>query len=326
MEVVLKTMILTLWCAAAAVTAVSSANAQSYPNRPVRLIVPYAPGGGSDTTSRIMSQRLAEVLGQQIVIDNRPGAGTIIGAELAAKSPPDGYTLFSGITGTMAINPSIYAKLPYDPVKDFAPIAMIAIGPNVLVVHPSVPAKNVSELIALAKANPGKLTYASSGTGGAPHLAGELFKYMAGIDMVHVPYKGAAPATLDLMAGNVQVMFAGLAPVVPQVKAGKLRPLAVAGAKRSQALPDVPSLSETLKGYDGSTWFAIFAPAGTPDAIINKLSGDMAKIMSRKDVAEQLMLQGYEPWIMGPKQLGPFVSQEIAKWAKVIRTAGIKGE
>ena len=273
-----------------------------------------------------MSQRLAEVLGQQIVIDNRPGAGTIIGAELAAKSPPDGYTLFSGITGTMAINPSIYAKLPYDPVKDFAPIAMIAIGPNVLVVHPSVPAKNVSELIALAKANPGKLTYASSGTGGAPHLAGELFKYMAGIDMVHVPYKGAAPATLDLMAGNVQVMFAGLAPVVPQVKAGKLRPLAVAGAKRSQALPDVPSLSETLKGYDGSTWFAIFAPAGTPDAIINKLSGDMAKIMSRKDVAEQLMLQGYEPWIMDPKELGPFVSQEIAKWAKVIGTAGIKGE
>jgi tripartite-type tricarboxylate transporter receptor subunit TctC len=300
--------------------------AQPYPNHPVRLIVPYAPGGGSDTTSRIMAKPLAELFGQQIVIDNRPGAGTIIGAELAAKSPPDGYTLFSGITGTMAINPSIYAKLPYDPVRDFAPIAMIATGPNVLVVHPSVPAKNVNELIALAKKNPGQLTYASSGTGGAPHLAGELFKYMAGIDMVHVPYKGAAPATLDVLSGNVQVMFGGLAPVVPQVKAGKLRALAVAGAKRSQALPDVPSLAETLKGYDGSTWFAIFAPAGTPNDIINKVSADLATVMSRKDVSDQLLVQGYEPWIMGPKELGPFVSQEIAKWAKVIKAAGIKGE
>jgi tripartite-type tricarboxylate transporter receptor subunit TctC len=302
------------------------ASGQPYPNRPVRLIVPYAPGGGSDTTSRVMAKPLAEIFGQQIVIDNRPGAGTIIGAELAAKSLPDGYTLFSGITGTMAINPSIYAKLPYDPVRDFAPIAMIATGPNVLVVHPSVPAKSVNDLIALAKKNPGQLTYASSGTGGAPHLAGELFKYMAGIDMVHVPYKGAAPATLDLLSGNVQVMFGGLAPVVPQVKAGKLRALAVAGAKRSQALPDVPSLAETLKGYDGSTWFAIFAPAGTSPDIISKVSADLATVMSRKDVTEQLLVQGYEPWIMGPKELGPFVSQEIAKWAKVIKAAGIKGE
>ena len=299
---------------------------QIYPEKAIRFIVPYGPGGGSDTTSRIVAKPLAEMLGQQIVIDNRPGAGTIIGAELAAKSPPDGYTIFSGITGTMAINPSIYAKLPYDPVRDFAPITMVAVGPNVLAVHTSVPAKNVKELIALAKAHPGQLGYASSGVGGAPHLAGELFKYMAGIDMLHVPYKGAAPATIDLIAGNVQVMFAGLAPAVPQIKAGKIRALAVAGAKRSVALPDVPSISETLKGYDGSTWFAIFAPAGTPGDIIEKLSTDLAKIMTRKDVVEQLLQQGYEPWVMGPKELGAYVPQQIAKWAKVIKAAGIKGE
>ena len=297
-----------------------------YPDHSIRFIVPYGPGGGSDSTSRIVAKPLGEVLGQQIVIDNRPGAGTIIGAELAAKSPPDGYTIFSGITGTMAINPSIYAKLPYDPVKDFAPISMVAVGPNVLAVHPSVPAKNVKELIVLAKSHPGQLSYASSGVGGAPHLAGELFKYMAGVDMLHVPYKGAAPATIDLIAGNVQVMFAGLAPAVPQIKAGKIRALAVAGTKRSLVLPDAPSLAETLKGYDGSTWFAIFAPAGTPNDIIDRHASELARIMARKDVIDQLLQQGYEPWVMGPKELGAYVKEQIAKWAKVIKVAGIKGE
>ena len=192
--------------------------------------------------------------------------------------------------------------------------------------HPSVPAKNVKELIALAKSHPGQLSYASSGVGGAPHLAGELFKYMAGVDMLHVPYKGAAPATIDLIAGNVQVMFAGLAPAVPQIKAGKIRALAVAGTKRSLVLPDVPSLAETLKGYDGSTWFAIFAPAGTPNDIIDRHASELARIMARKDVIDQLLQQGYEPWVMGPKELGAYVKEQIAKWAKVIKVAGIKGE
>ena len=299
---------------------------QSYPVRPVRIIVPFAPGGGSDIMARVMAPHLGELLGQQLIIDNRPGAGTVIGAELAARAAPDGYTLFLGITGTMAINPSLYAKLPYDPVRDFASVVLVGTGPNVLVVHPSLPARSIRELISLAKAHPGKLSYASAGTGGAPHLAGELFKSMAGIDMVHIPYKGAAPATMDLLAGQVQVMFAGMGPAVPFIKAGKLRALGVAGAKRSPTLPDVPAIGEQLKGFEASTWFAIFAPAGTPPKIIAKLHADIAKVMARKDIEQQLAGQGYEPLTSTPEELAALVARDIAKWSKVIRDARIPRE
>jgi tripartite-type tricarboxylate transporter receptor subunit TctC len=299
---------------------------QSYPVHPVRIIVPFAPGGGSDIMARVMAPHLGELLGQQLIIDNRPGAGTIIGAELAARSAPDGYTLFLGITGTMAINPSLYAKLPYDPVRDFAPVVLVGTGPNVLVVHPSLPARSIRELISIAKAHPGKLSYASAGTGGAPHLAGELFKSMAGIDMVHIPYKGAAPATLDLLAGQVQVMFAGMGPAVPFIKAGKLRALGVAGAKRSPTLPDVPAIGEQLKGFEASTWFAIFAPAGAPQTIIARLNADIAKVMARRDVEQQLARQGYEPLTSTPEELAALVRSDIAKWSNVIRDARIPKE
>jgi tripartite-type tricarboxylate transporter receptor subunit TctC len=304
----------------------SPVHAQSYPARPVRVIVPFAPGGGTDIIARVMAPRLAEALGQQVVVDNRPGGGTIIGAELAARSPPDGYTLFMGLYGTMAINPSLYRKLPYDPVRDFAPVTLVGVGPNVLVVHPSLPAKSVKELIALAKAHPGKLSYASSGTGGAPHLAGELFKAMAHVDMVHVPYKGAGPATIDLLAGHVQVMFAGLGPAIAHVRAGKLHALGVASARRTPALPRVPTIAETLPGFEASSWFGVFVPAGTPQAVIARLNADIAKVMARKDVQEPLMAQGYEALTGTPEELRGLLKRDIARWASVIRDARITAD
>ena len=300
-----------------------SAYSQPYPTRPVRLIVPFAPGGGTDIIARVVAPHLSELLGKQLVIENRPGAGTIIGADLAAKSRPDGYTLFMGITGTMAINPSIYDNLPYDPVRDFAPIILMGVGPNVLVVHPSLPVKSVPELIAYAKANPGKLSYGSSGTGGAPHLAGELFKSMTGIDMVHVSYKGAAPATTDLLGGQVQVMFAGMGAALPFIKAGKLRALGTAGMKRSVAMPDLPTIGEYLKGYEASTWFGMYAPAATAKEIIVKLNADVIKVMMRSDVQGQLLAQGYETLVSTPEELGAYTKSELAKWSRVIRDANI---
>jgi|KBSMisStandDraft_5_1062788.scaffolds.fasta_scaffold70879_2 tripartite-type tricarboxylate transporter receptor subunit TctC len=311
---------------AATMLAGPCALAQTYPSRPVRLIVPFAPGGGSDIIARVLAPHLSELLAQQVLIDNRPGAGTIIGAELAAKSPPDGYTLFLGITGTMAINPSMYRKLPYDPVRDFASIGLVGTGPNVLVVHPSLPARSIPQLIAIAKNYPGKLSYASAGTGGAPHLAGELFKSMAGIDMVHIPYKGAAPATTDLLAGEVQVMFAGLGAALPFVKTSRLRALGVAGAKRTRALPEVPAIAEYLKGFEAATWFALFAPAGTPRPIITRLNADASKVMMLPPVEQQLASQGYEPLTSTPDELSAYVKSEIAKWAAVIRDAKIPTE
>lgn len=319
----MKKLVLIRACLCAALLIAGSAGAADYPDRPIRMIVPFGPGGGADIISRILSQRLGEALGQAIVVDNRPGGGTIIGAELAARAKPDGYTLFSGITGTMAINPSMYAKLPYDPVKDFTPIAMVAVGANVLVVHPSVKANNVQELIDLAKANPGKLNFGSSGIGGAPHLAGELLKSRADIDIEHVPYKGSAQAMVDLVSGHVQIMITGLGAVIPQIKSNSLRPLAVASLNRSKALPDLPAISETLPGFNASTWFAVFAPAGTPPDVVDKLSAAIIKIMNRKDVSDELVAQGYEPWVMGPKELGAFVVEERTKWAKVIKDAHI---
>jgi tripartite-type tricarboxylate transporter receptor subunit TctC len=303
-----------------------AAYSQPYPTKPVRLIVPFAPGGGSDIIARVLAPHVAAALGQQIIIDNRPGAGTIIGAELAAKAPPDGYTLLLGITGTMAINPSIYRKLPYDPVRDFAAVGLVGAGPNVLVVHPSLPARSIAELIAVAKTHPGKLSYASAGTGGAPHLAGELFKSMAGVDMVHVPYKGAAPATVDLLAGQVQVMFAGMGAALPFIKSNRLRALGVAGVQRSRALPAVPAIGEYLKGYEAATWFGVFAPAGTPPAVISLLNARFTGAVTLPAAERQFTEQGYEPLTSSPAELAAYVKSEIAKWAKVIRDAKIPQE
>ncbi len=316
----------TLICVFAVLTVNVSAYSQTYPAKPIRLIVPFAPGGGSDIIARVLAPHMSERLGQQMIIDNRPGAGTIIGADIAAKAPADGYTLFLGITGTMAINPSMYRKLPYDPVRDFAPVGLVGTGPNVLVVHPALPARSIRELIAIAQSHPGKLSYASAGTGGAPHLAGELFKSMAGIDLVHIPYKGAAPATVDLVAGQVQVMFAGMGAALPFIKAGRLRALGVAGAQRSRALPEVPAIGEYLKGFEASTWFGVFVPAGTPRTIVTRLSADLAGIVALPEYGQQLAGQGYEPQTSTADALGEYVKSEIAKWARVIRDAKIPQE
>lgn len=321
----MKRPINSLLCLVAALLPTLGA-AQTFPARPVRTIVPFAPGGGADIVARAILPRLGESLGQPFVIDNRPGGGTLIGAELAARAAPDGYTLFIGITGTMAINPSIYRKLPYDPVRDFAPITMLANGPNVLVVHPSLPARSVKELIALARSRPGQLAYGSSGIGGAPHLAGELFKSMARVDMIHVPYKGAAPATTDLLAGHIQIMFAGMGAALPHIQAGKLRALAVASETRSPALPDAPTIGEFLKGFAAATWFGLFAPAGTPKEVITLLHREIGRATAREDVRKQLLSLGYEPATSTPDQLGQYVKDEIAKWAGVIKAAGIPQE
>jgi tripartite-type tricarboxylate transporter receptor subunit TctC len=316
---------MTLWICA--IGTLPHAHAQGgYPTRPVRIIVPFAPGGGTDIIARIMAPRLAESLGQQVIVDNRPGGGTLIGAELAARAAPDGYTLFMGLNGTMAINPSLHRKLPYDPVKDFAPVTLVAIGPNVLVVHPSLPVKTVAELIMLARKHPNKLSYASSGIGGAPHLAGEMLKSMAGIELVHIPYKGAAPATTDLLAGHVQVMFAGLGPALPHVKSGRLRALAVAGARRTPALPETPTIAEHLKGFEASSWFAVFVPAGTPKDTVARLHTDIVSVMARQDLQQPLLSQGYEPVTGTPVELAQLVREDTARWARVIREAGITAD
>jgi tripartite-type tricarboxylate transporter receptor subunit TctC len=311
------------WACALAMLGAAGAAHAAYPDHPIRLIVPFGPGGGADIVCRVLAQKLSVELGQPIIIDNRPGGGTLIGAELAAHAKPDGYTLFNGITGTMAINPSMYRHLPYDPVKDFAPVSMVAVGSNVLVVHPSLPVHTVAELIAYARARPGQLNFGSSGIGGAPHLAGELLKSRAAIDIVHVPYKGSAQAMVDLVSGHVQIMFSGLGAVMPQIKNDSLRPIAVASAERSRAMPDLPTIAETLPGFNASTWFALFAPAGTPPEIAEKLAKAIAAIMQRKDIADELLAQGYEPWVMGPQQLGAFVVDERDKWARVIADAHI---
>lgn len=300
--------------------------AQDYPNRAVRLIVTFPAGGGADIVARVLAPHFSEQVGRQLVIENRPGGSGIIGMELAAKAPPDGYTLVVGITGTLAINPSMFAKLPYDPIRDFVPISMVAVGPNTLVVHPSLPVHSVRDLIALAKQRPGSLSYASSGTGGAPHLAGELFKYMGKVDLVHIPYKGAAPATTDVLGGHVPLMFAGLGAAMPYIRTSKLRPLGVAGPKRSSQLPAVPAIAEFLPGFSAETWFGVLGPRGVSSDIVSRLSAVIRTIASRQDVREQLLTGGYEVALKGPSEFGDYIAAEIKKWSSVIRSAGIKAE
>ena len=301
------------------------AHAQSYPTRPIRYIVPQAPGGSSDTLARVLTQRVAEGLRQQIVIDNRPGATGIIGAELAARANPDGYTLLQVAT-SHATNPAMQARLPYDTLRDFVAISLLSQQPNVFLVHPSVPVRNVKELIAYAKSKPGQLNYATSGTGGSQHLAGELLKSMAGIDMTHVPYKGSPPALVDVIAGRVPLMSSTMPPALPQIRSGKVRAIAVTSAKRSPALPDVPTVAESgLPGYEAIAWQGLVAPAGTPRPVIARIQAEFARVLKQPDIGARLTEQGYETVASTPEWFADYIRTEIAKWSKVIRTAGIKG-
>ena len=303
------------------------ASAQPYPNRPLRIVVPFPPGGGTDIGTRIVAQKLQEAWGQAVIVENKPGAAGIVGTELTAKSAPDGYTFMMGNIGTHAINVSLYKKLAYDPVKDFAPVSMVADLPLLLLVHPSVPANSVKELIALAKSQPGKLNFSSSGAGGSMHVAAELFKSMTGVDMVHIPYKGGAPAVADLLSGQVALSFSTVLETIQHVKAGKVRALAVTNDHRSIALPDLPTIAEAgLPGYQSISWLALFAPAGTPKEIVNKVSAESVRILKLPDVKERLLAQGAEPIGSTPEQLAATLAADIAKYAKVIRESGYKPE
>ena len=298
-----------------------------WPAKPLRIVVPFPPGGGTDIGTRILAQKLQEAWGQAVVVENKPGAAGIVGTELTAKSAPDGYTFMMGNIGTHAINVSLYKQLSYDPVKDFAPVSMVADLPLLLLVHPSVPAKSVQELIQLARSQPGKLNFSSSGAGGSMHVAAELFKSMAGVDMVHIPYKGGAPAVADLISGQVPLSFATVLETIQFVKAGKVRALAVTNNRRSVALPDLPTISEAgLPGYQSISWLALFAPAGTPKEIVNKASAETVRILKLADVRERLLAQGAEPIGSTPEQLAAILAQDIAKYARVIKESGYKPE
>jgi tripartite-type tricarboxylate transporter receptor subunit TctC len=287
--------------------------------------VPFPAGGSLDVVARAIGQKLSEAWGQSVVIDNRPGAGGNIGADLVAKSPPDGYTILEGALSTHAVNVSLYSKMPYDPVRDFAPITLVAVTPNVLVLNPSVPANTVKELIAYAKANPGKLSFGSGSNGSAGHLAGELFKIEAGVDMVHVPYKGGAPAMQDLLAGQTQLMFDNLANSMQQVRAGKLKALAVTTAQRSTLVPELPTLSEAgLPGFDISTWWGFMAPAGTPKEIIAKWNAEVTRILETPEMKAFFAQQGAEPRPTSPEAFGEMIRSEIAKYAKIVKASGAK--
>ena len=296
----------------------------TYPNKPVRLVVPFPAGGTTDILARAAAPKLSEAWGQQVIVDNRPGAAGNIGAELVARAAPDGYTLLMGTVGTHAINPSLYAKMPYDHVKDFVPVILVAGVPNVLVVNPGLPVNSVAELIAYAKANPGKLNFASSGSGTSIHLSGELFKSMTGVQMTHVPYKGSAPALTDLMGGQVQLMFDNLPSSLPFIKAGKLRALGVTSVARAPALPDTPTVADTVPGFESSSWFGILAPAGTPRDIVTKINAETAKWLASAEAKEKLAGQGANAVGGAPEVFAKHIQTETAKWAKVVKDSGAK--
>jgi tripartite-type tricarboxylate transporter receptor subunit TctC len=310
---------------AAGVFAVAAAGAQGFPDRPAKLVVPFPPGGPLDVTGRLIAQKLTEAWGQSVVVENKPGAGGNIGADLVAKSAPDGYTILLGALSTHAVNPSLYAKMPYDAVKDFVPITLLATTPNVLVVNPSLPVNSVQDLVAYAKAHPGKLSFGSGSNGSAGHLAGELFKVDTGTDIVHIPYKGGAPATQALLAGDVQFMFDNLANATAQVKAGKLKALAVTTAERSKLAPDLPTMAEAgLPGFDISTWYGLLAPAGTPKDVIAKWNASVVKILNTPEVRDRLAAQGAEAAPTTPEQFAAFIQREIPKYARIVKASGAK--
>ncbi len=321
----MKALFSTAFVSLVFMAATTSAPAQQYPTKAVRLIVGFPAGGTSDIMARLTGQKLSEAWGQTFIIDNRPGAGGNIGTELVAKAAPDGYTLLVSPGSTLTSNPAVYSKVPFDTVRDFAPVTMIAGVPNALVVHPSVPASNVKELIALAKSRPGQLAYASTGAGQSTHLSAELLKTSAGINMIHVPYKGSAPALTDIVAGQVSVMFDNLPSVLPFIKSGRLKPLAVSSAARSRALPEVPTVAESaLPGFDVTVWFAVLAPAATPREIVNRLNAEVVKAIKTQDMRERLAQQGAEAIGNTPEDFAAIIKRDLAKWAKVVKDANIK--
>ena len=304
-----------------------AAHAQPYPSKAIRFVVPYPAGGPLDTVARLLGQKVSESTRQPVIVDNKPGAGGNIGADAVAKSPPDGYTVLMGAVATHAINPTLYSSIPYDAVKDFIPVTQVASTPNVLVVNPSVPAANVRDFIAYARANPGKLNFGSGSTGSAGHLAGELFKTMAGVDMTHVPYKGAAPAMTDLIGGQIQLMFDNLASSLAQVRAGKVKALAVTTAKRSALAPELPTIAESgLPGFDISTWFGIFVPAGTPREVVDRLHAEFVKALAAPEVREKMVNLGAEPVGNKPEEFAAYIRTEADKYARVIKASGAKAD
>ena len=307
--------------------AATLASAQSYPNRPIKLIVPFAPGGSADLVGRLLAQQMSESFGQPVVVENKGGASGMLGNEYVAKSAPDGYTLTVGTLGPFAVNQTLFDHVPYDNIRDFAPITLTGISSHILVAHPSIPVQNVSELIALAKEKPGQLTFASSGTGNATHLTFELFKARAGIDIVHVPYKGGGPAMADLVGGQVLFSFASMASAVPFVRAGRLRAIAVSGGERSALFPDVPTVAESgLPGFASEDWQGILAPAKTPAEIIGKLNGEIARILALPEVKAKLQAAGFEPKPSTPEWFAQFIQAETLKWAKLLKAIGIKAQ
>jgi len=313
-----------LFIAAVLVAAAHDAPAQQYPTKPIRLIVGYAAGGGTDTVARVFAQRLTDGLGRQVIVDNRPGAAGNISTELAVRSPPDGYTLLMGNIGPIAVNPHLY-KLTFDPLRDLTPISLIALAPLLVVVHPSLPVKSLKDLVALARRESGKLSYSSAGVGSSNHLAGALFNIEARTDVVHIPYKGAAPALTDLIAGNVQLSFQTLPSLGGSVRSGRVRALAVTSAKRSRLYPEIPTAAEAgLKEFEVSAWYSIVAPAGTPRTVVDRVRDEIVKALAQKDVLDRVTAEGAEPMGSTPEAFAEFMRIETAKWGRVVRISGMK--
>ncbi|PWK37762.1 tripartite-type tricarboxylate transporter receptor subunit TctC [Cupriavidus plantarum] len=311
----------------ATLSAPSASAAETFPSKPLRLVVPFTPGGTTDILARLVAQKAGEVLGQSIVVDNRPGAGGNIGAEAVARSAPDGYTLLMGTLGTQVTNQFIYARMPYDSAKDFTPVTLVANSPNVLLINSTLKAQTIGELIALAKREPGKINYASTSTGGSPHLSGELLNMMAGTSMQHVPYKGAAPAMTDLLAGQVNLMFDNLPSALAQIQAGKVKALAVTGVRRASVLPSVPTVRESgLPGYEVNSWFGLLVPAGTPPERVRQLQQAVDKVLAMPEVRQRIEQLGAEPGGEGSAAFAKEIGSDTEKWSRVIRTAGIKAQ
>jgi len=311
--------------ASLALLSATEAAAQAFPLKPIRIVVPFTPGGPNDILARMIGQRYTAAWGQQTIVDNRPGGGTVIGTDIVAKAPPDGHTLLM-VSTSHAANPSLMPKLPFDTLRDFVSVGQAVSSPNLLVAHPSIPVRTTADLLKLAKARPGQITFASGGSGAATHLAGELLKIMGGVDMTHIPYKGAGPATIDLISGQVTWMFGTILPTIPHVRAGKLRALAVSGKKRAEVLPDVPTVAEHVPGFEASSWYGVFATAGTPPDVIAKLNQEMARALNPPEVRQRLASEGTEVVAGNPEDFMTLFRAEVAKWARVIRQSGIRLE